>query len=196
METRRVGTMVAALVAGATVAFAQTPEPPVLELPVGARVRVRTDPATGGWIKGVLAGADSESIALVPEGAPPLGPNQLRLPRQAVTRFEIVTGTTRHWLRGLVIGAALGVALGFAIDVDPVKCEFDDNYACSRGEAVGLMGGFSAVIGAGIGGMVKKDLWTPVGLDALGPPPARVGRTGLALRAVPGGASLDLSVRF
>lgn len=171
-------------------------EPPVLELPVGARVRIRTQSAPGNWIKGVLAGADSESIALVPEGAPPLGPNQLRLPRQAVTRFEIVTGTTRHWLRGLVIGAALGVAMGFAIDVDPVKCEFDDNYACSRGEAVGLVGGFSAVIGVGIGGMVKKDQWTPVGLDALGPPPARVGRTGLALRAVPRGASLDLSVRF
>ena len=189
------------LVAGLTVVLAAgatgaQDQPPTLELPVGARVRMQTQSAPGDWIKGVLAGADSESIALVPDGAPPLGPNQLRLPRQAVTRFEIVTGTTRHWLRGLVIGAALGVAMGFSIDVDPERCEFDDNYACSRGEAVALMGGFSAVIGAGIGGGVKKDVWTPVGLDALGPPPARVSRTGLALRAVPGGASLDLSVRF
>jgi len=171
-------------------------QPPTLELPVGARVRIRTYPATGDWIKGVLAGADSETIALVPDGAPPLGPNQLRLPRQAVTRFEMVTGTKRHWLRGLVIGAALGVAMGFAIDVDPERCEFDDNYACSRGEAVALLGGTSAVIGAGIGALFKKDVWTPVGLDALGPPPARVSRAGLSLRAVPGGASLDLSVRF
>ena len=121
----------------ATDALAQaSPEPPALELPVGARVRVRTYPATGGWIKGVLAGADSGTIALVPEGAPPLGPNQLRLPREAVTRFEIATGKKRQWLPGLVVGAALGVAMGFAIDVDPVRCEFDDNYACSRGEAV------------------------------------------------------------
>lgn len=171
-------------------------QPPMLELPVGARVRVRTQSAPGDWIKGVLAGADAESIALVPDGAPPLGPNQLRLPRQAVTRFELVTGTTRHWLRGLVIGAALGVAMGFAIDVDPERCQFDDNYACSRGGAVALMGGTSAVLGAGIGAFFKKDVWTPVGLDALGPPPARVARTGLAVRAVPGGASLDLSVRF
>jgi hypothetical protein len=171
-------------------------QPPALELPVGARVRLRTYPATGGWIRGVLAGADAETIALVPDGAPPLGPNQLRLPRQAVTRFEMVTGTTRHWLRGLVIGAALGVAMGFAIDVDPERCQFDDNYACSRGEAVAILGGTSAVLGVGIGGLVKKAVWTPVGLDALGPPPARVARTGLALRAVPGGASLDLSVRF
>lgn len=171
-------------------------QPPTLELPVGARVRVQTQSAPGDWIKGVLAGADAESIALVPDGAPPLGPNQLRLPRQAVTRFELVTGTTRHWLRGLVIGAVLGVAMGFAIDVDPERCEFDDNYACSRGEAVALVGGTSAVLGAGVGAFFKKDVWTPVGLDALGPPPARVSRAGLALRAVPGGASLDLSVRF
>jgi hypothetical protein len=188
------------LVAGLTGALAAgavaQDEPPTLELPAGVRVRIRTQSAPGAWIKGVLASADSGAIALVPEGAPPLGPNQLRLPRDSVTRLEIVTGTERHWLRGLVIGAALGVAMGFAVDVDPVRCEFDDNYACSRGEAVGLVGGFSAVVGAGIGGMVRKDVWTPVGLDALGPPPARVGRTGLALRAVAGGASLDLSVRF
>ncbi len=181
----------------ATDALAQAPpEPPALELPVGARVRVRTYPATGGWIKGVLAGADSGTIALVPDGAPPLGPNQLRLPREAVTRFEIATGKKRQWLPGLVVGAALGVAMGFAIDVDPVRCEFDDNYACSRGEAVALLGGTMAALGAGVGSLVRRDVWTPVGLDALGPPPARVGRAGLGLRAVPGGVSLDLSVRF
>lgn len=181
----------------ATDALAQAlPEPPALELPVGARVRVRTHSAAGDWIKGVLAGADSGTIALVPDGAPPLGPNQLRLPREAVTRFEIATGKKRQWLPGLVVGAVLGVAMGFAVDVDPLRCEFDDNYFCSRGEAVGVMGGFSAAMGAGIGALVKRDVWTPVGLDALGPPPARIGRAGLGLRALPGGLSLDLSVRF
>jgi len=82
------------------------------------------------------------------------------------------------------------------MDVDPVRCEFDANYACSRGEAVAATGGFLAAGGAGIGALVKRDVWTPVGLDALGPPPARVGRAGLGLRALPGGVSLDLSVRF
>ena len=181
----------------ATDALAQAvPEPPTLELPVGARVRVRTQAAPGDWIKGVLTGADSGAIALVPDGAPPLGPNQLRLPREAVTRFEMATGKKRQWLPGLVVGAVLGVALGFAVDVDPVRCEFDTNYACSRAEAVGLMGGTLGVAGAGIGALVKRDVWTPVGLEALGPPPARVSRAGVSLRAVPGGASLDLSVRF
>jgi hypothetical protein len=181
----------------ATDALAQAvPEPPTLELPVGARVRVRTQAAPGDWIKGVLTGADSGAIALVPDGAPPLGPNQLRLPREAVTRFEMATGKKRQWLPGLVVGAVLGVALGFAVDVDPVLCEFDINYYCSRGEAVGIIGGSSAAMGAGIGALVKRDVFTPVGLDALGPPPARVGRAGLGLRALPGGVSLDLSVRF
>lgn len=192
----RAGTVLLAGFLGALATDVLAQAPPALELPVGATVRIRTQAAPGDWMKGVLASADSETIAFVPEGAPPLGPNQLRLPRETVTRLEIVTGKKRQWLPGLVIGAALGVAMGFAIDVDPVRCEFDDNYACSRGEAVALVGGTSAVMGAGIGALFKKDVWTPVGLDALGPPPARVGRTGLALRAVPGGASLDLSVRF
>ena len=181
----------------ATDALAQAvPEPPALELPVGARVRVRTQAAPSDWIKGILASADSGTIALVPEGAPPLGASALRLPRETVTRLDLVTGKKWQWLPGLVIGAALGVAMGFAVDVDPVRCEFDTNYYCSRGEAVGIMGGVSAAMGAGIGALVKRDVWTPVGLDALGPPPARVGRAGLGLRALPGGVSLDLSVRF
>jgi hypothetical protein len=172
------------------------PQPPALELPAGARVRVRTQAAPADWIKGTLARADSGSIVLVPEGAPPLGPNQLRLPRETVTRLEIVTGKKRQWLRGLVMGVALGVALGFAIDVDPVRCEFDDNYACSRGEALGLMGGTFGAVGAGVGAQVRKDVFTPVGLEALGPPPTRVTLAGCGLRVVPGGLALGVSVRF
>jgi len=177
-------------------ATAQDAPPPALQLPVGARVRLRTQAAPGDWMKGTLAGADSGTIALVPDGAPPLGANQLRLPRETVLRLELVTGKKRQWLPGLVVGLALGVAMGFSMDVDPVRCEFDDNYFCSRGGAVAAMGGTSAAIGAGIGALVRRETWMPVGLDALGPPPARVTRAGFGLRAVPGGLALDASVRF
>lgn len=182
------------LVAGEGLAQ-EMPEPPALELPMGARVRVRTE-ASGEWIKGTLASADAGTISLVPEEAPPLGANQLRLPSEAVTRLEVRTGRKRQWLPGLLVGAALGVALGVSMDVDAVQCEFDDNYFCSRGGAVAAMGGTFAGLGALVGSLVKKDVWTPVAIDALGPPRKGVARAGLGLRPVPGGVALALSVQF
>jgi hypothetical protein len=183
------------LVAGEGVAQ-EVPPPPALELPMGARVRLRTQASPGGWIKGVLASADTGAISLVPEEAPPLGANRLRLPRDTVTRLEVLTGKKRQWLPGLLIGAAAGLAMGFSEPVDPVQCEFDQNTFCNRGVAVAAMTGTSAVLGALVGSLVKKDVWTPVALDALGPPPTRVARAGLGLRAVPGGLALRLSVSF
>jgi hypothetical protein len=173
------------VLAGADVVAQPTSEPPALKLPVGARVRVRVVAAPGPWMKGHLAGADSASIALIPEGAPPLAGSELRLPRETISRLEIATGKKRHWLAGLAIGAAAGLAM-----------EFDDNYFCSRGEALAWMGGTLAAVGAGVGALVKSDVWIPVALDALGPPPARVGRVEPALRATPAGLSLGVSVRF
>ena len=174
----------------------EAPQPPALEIPVGARVRLQTRVAPGDWVKGVLVTADTGTISLVPEDAPPLGENQLRLPSEAVTRLEVVTGKKRQWLRGLLIGAAAGVAMGFAMDIDSERCEFDDDYFCSRGGAVAAMGGTFAGIGTLVGSLIRKDVWTPVALDALGPPPARVTRAGLGLQAVPGGLGLTLSARF
>jgi hypothetical protein len=86
--------------------------------------------------------------------------------------------------------------MGFAMDVDPSNCAYDSYYFCSRGEAVAASGATFAGIGALVGCAFKKDVWVPVGLDALGPPPVRLARAGVGLRAVPGGVSLDLSVRF
>jgi hypothetical protein len=51
-------------------------------------------------------------------------------------------------------------------------------------------------LGALVGSLIKTDVWTPVALDALGPPRARGARTGLGLRAVPGGLGAQLSVSF
>ena len=173
----------------------ERPEPPALELPVGARVRLRT-PASGDWIEGVLAGADSRTISLVPEEAPPLGANHLRLPSAAVTRLEVLTGRKSRWLAGLLVGAAVGVAMGFDMDVDGVQCELDDNYFCSRGEAIAAMGATSAGIGALVGSLIKKEIWTPVALDALGPPREKAPRAELGLRPVSGGVALALTVQF
>lgn len=176
--------------------LAQDPEPPALELPVGARVRLRTVASPDHWLQGLLAGADTGTIALVPEEAPPLGANRLRLPSDTVTRLEVLTGKKRQWLLGLLIGAGVGVAMGFDESVDPVECQVDEYTFCNRGTAVAAMGATMAGFGALVGSLIKTDVWTPVALDALGPPPARRARTGLGLRAVPGGLGAELSVSF
>jgi len=171
------------------------PEPPALELPMGARVRVRTQ-ASSEWIKGTLASADAGTISLVPEEAPPLGANQLRLPSEGVTELEVLTGRKSRWIPGLLVGAAAGVAMGLDMDVDPVQCEFDDNYFCNRTSAVLAMTATSAVLGALVGKLIKSDVWTPVALDALGPSRETGARAGLELQPVPGGLGVAVSVRF
>jgi hypothetical protein len=172
------------------------PEPPSLELPVGARVRLWTVASPDQSVQGLLAGADAGTIALVPEAASPLGTSYLRLPSETVTRLEVLTGKKKQWLPGLLVGAAAGVAMGFEEHVDPVQCEYDDYTFCNRATAVAAMGATSAFLGALVGSLIKTDVWTPVALDALGPPRARGARTGLGLRAVPGGLGAQLSVSF
>ncbi len=170
-------------------------EPVLLTLPMGSRVRLQTTAAPGAWVKGILVNADSASIALVPENAPPLGANQLRVPSASVGRFELRIGGKRHWLYGLAAGVALGVAVGFSADVDPVACEFDYDYMCSRGEALayGVFG--MGAVGAGVGALIKTDKWTPVALDALAPPAPRVSGLAPRLRALPRGG-VELAVAF
>ena len=187
------------IVASPSVARAQAPAEPVpLTLPMGARVRVQTTAAPGSWMKGILVSADSSTIAMVPEHAPPLGANQLRLPSASIGRFELHTGSKRHWLIGLAAGVAVGVAVGATTnEIDPVACEYDYNYACSRGEAIALYGATFGAIGAGIGALVKTDRWTPIAVDALGPPPPRVSGIVPRVRALPrGGVELALAVGF
>jgi hypothetical protein len=176
--------------------LAQEAPPPALELPLGAPVRLRLDAARGGWVEGVLADVDSRSISLLPREAPPLGANPLRLPSTSITRLEVLTGKKRQWLPGLLIGAAVGLAMGIGEKVDPVRCQFDEYTFCSRGAAVATMTGSSAFLGALIGGMVKTDIWTPVALDALGPLAPRGPRTSLRVGAARGGAGAQLSVSF
>jgi hypothetical protein len=191
--------VVVAISASPAIAAAQpSAEPAPLRLPMGSRVRVQMASAPGSWTKGILTSADSAGVSLIPEHAPPLGDNQLRLPTTSVSRLELMTGTKRHWLHGLVIGAAAGAALGFLAEVDPVACQYDDyNYSCSRGEAVGYTAAGGAMIGVLIGGLVTSQRWTPVALDALGPPAPRVSGVTPRLRALPrGGIELALAVGF
>jgi hypothetical protein len=175
---------------------ALAPEP-VLTLPLGAKVRLQSQASPGHWMRGVLVRADSASVAIVPEGAPPLGANQLSLATASVGRFELKSGSQRHWLWGLAAGAALGLVMGATTDVDPVACEYDDNYECSRGEALASYALGAAALGAGVGALIKTDRWTPLALDGLAPPAPRVSGVTPRLRVLPGGGvALGLTVGF
>ncbi len=169
-------------------------EPSLLTLPMRAQVRLQAKAAPKQWIKGVLVGADASSVVIVPQNAPPVGANQLRLPSSSIGRLELKTGSRRQWLWGLAAGAALGFVLG-ATTYDDEECDFGPG--CSRavaGVGTGLVLGGA---GAGVGALITTDRWTPVAIDTLAPPAPRV--TGFAplLRVLPaGGVSLGLALGF
>ena len=79
--------------------------------------------------------------------------------------------------------------------MDSVACKYDDEYFCSRGEAVaGGAIGFG-LIGAGVGALVKTERWAPVALEALGPSAPRESGLAPRLRALPHGG-VELGVAF
>ena len=197
MKKRLAFVCVLVLAAAAAVPAQPAAEPAPLQLPTGSKVRLRTRTAPQGWVKGYLASANASSIALVPEGAPPLGASEMRLPTESVTRLELNTGRQHYWLAGLVAGAAIGIAVGATTDVDPVACKYDYNYECSRGAALATYGFGLAAIGAGVGALVKTDRWTPVALDALGPAAPRASGLAPRLRALPhGGVEAGIAFGF
>jgi hypothetical protein len=171
MKPRCLALMAVILAADPPAALAQAPPaPPPLKLPAGVRVRVWTYSMGGQRIEGTLLAADASGITLVPKGTHPLLTGEMRLPAPDVTRLDVALEKKRHWWQGALIGAAVGAALAFTDDVDPVLCELNENVLCSRGEAVLEYGLAFTAIGAGIGALIKTDRWTPVALDAFGPP--------------------------
>ncbi|HSD29163.1 MAG TPA: hypothetical protein VLL75_17815 [Vicinamibacteria bacterium] len=187
MKPRCLALFLAVLGTGAPPAFAQAhPAPPPLRLPSGVRVRVWTHSLPGQRIEGTLLRADSGAVTLVPRSDQPLVGGELKLPAADVTRLDVTLGKKRHWWQGAVIGAALGLAVALTDDVDPVLCKVNENVLCSRGEALLVYGLTSTAIGAGVGALIKTDRWTPVALDALGPP----------VREARGPLSVKLTFRF
>jgi hypothetical protein len=149
---------------------AATPAPPPLKLPAGVRVRVWTYSLGGQRIEGTLLSADAAAVTLVPKSSHALATGEMRLPAADVTRLDVALEKKRHWWQGALIGAVVGAAFAFTDDVDPVLCEVNENVLCSRGEAILVYGLGTTAIRAGVGALIKTDRWTPVALDAFGPP--------------------------
>lgn len=73
--------------------------------------------------------------------------------------LEVSTGTKRHWIAGLLIGAVGGAVLGYAVGGPDGRSDLDPRPFVAV--AFGVLGGLGGTIA---GGLTKTDRWTTVPL--------------------------------
>ena len=177
----RVISVVAVLLGSATSVAGQEPAVAsvVSTLTPGTRVRVLTT-IVQSRVRGVVVAVDDTVLTLAPEGGLPLKVSLL-----SITQMDVSLGQRRNTLKGLAIGVLSGIALGFAMPVDPETCYSQNTTSfCSRRDAIGggtvLLGGLGTVIGA----LIKTDRWAPisVGLRSAATTRGRALEVALALR--------------
>jgi hypothetical protein len=135
--------MVALLVAGHADA-----EPKDLQLQIGDRIRYRF--ATDKTGKGVLREIGPDWLRVEDtRGA------SHRLEKSALQSLGVLRGKKRNPLGGALIGFLPGAAFGaFAAGA---MCDYGS--PCSYGTAALVVGGMTAVVGAGVGALIKTDRW-------------------------------------
>lgn len=170
---RPISCLAAALVLGPVALAAAQDAPATLARYQGAQVRFVWKTEPGAVKRGTLVRGDGTSITFALPGE-----GQVTLPTTSVSRLDIYAGRKRHTWHGLVGGAAVGVALGFAAKVDADRCNDSYTTACSRGEALATYGGGGALVGALVGTLIQSDRWTPVVLPALRTSAVPAGRAG------------------
>ena len=122
-------------------------------LAVGTQVRLRSS-AIVGRPRGIVASVDDMAVTLTADGGRPV-----TIPLASITALEASLGRRRNALQGLVIGAVSGALLGLAFDVDSNDCGDQSDNFCSRGEAVGAGSFTFALLGTGIGALIKSERW-------------------------------------
>ena len=129
----------------------------------GSRVRLVSS-SVGARLQGTVLAVDDKELTLVSEERPPL-----KVALSSIAELDLSMGRRRHWRRGLLIGAGVGLLWGAVAKVDEDFCDPDytTNF-CSRGEAMGGMTAASGLMGAGIGALFKSDRWAPVRLGRPG----------------------------
>jgi hypothetical protein len=148
---------IALLFAVEAVAAAQEPTTSLASVvTTGQRVRVRSITEPHPVVGGVSA-VDIDFLTVIPDGL-----SLIKIPASSITTVDASRGRTRNWRKGLVVGLAVGVGLGFAFPVDAANCGPETPNFCSRGQA--LTGGTVVFggIGAGVGAFIKSERWTPL----------------------------------
>lgn len=143
--------LIALVLVSGTSACGEQPEPSGLPLTVGSHVRLRSG-AVSESLRGIVAVMDEHALTLATDhGA-------LRVPLDAITTAEMRVGRRSHARQGLAIGGALGLLAGTQFPVDPRTCnDRNSNSFCSRGAAVTGGAVSYALLGAGVGAVIKTD---------------------------------------
>lgn len=130
-----------------------------------ARFAFLAPTAIQGRVQGTLMAMDEKSLVLSAEDQRPLS-----VPRPAITQLEVSRGKRRRALKGMILGAGIGGALGGAADLligEPGNLCFAgcSSSGDSRAGVAGLSVLAGAFYGAGIGALVKSDRRSAVPLE-------------------------------
>ena len=127
----------------------------VLWFEPGAKVRV-TAPTLGlDGHTGVIQELTGDRLYLATETNGPLQVH--RIPMSAIAKLDVRTGRRSHWVKGAGIGALVGLIRG-------VQVARSDDYPDDDPMEIGVGVVTGALLGIGIGSLIKSDQWTEVPL--------------------------------
>ena len=156
----------------------------MLEVQPGARVRVLAPGALAGRLTGIVIARTADSLTITRTNASPLA-----IPMSRLTSVELSRGKSHAAgaLKGLVIGAAVGLVMGLTPIPEPTCTSRGCDPELTRGEFMGstILGAGS--LGAGIGAIVGRERWDRYQLPA---------RVGLVLPSRTQGVGVSLGYAF
>jgi len=141
----------------------------------GARVRVMHD---GQKTQGILVDISDEVLTLAGSAG------TIQIPRHSVAGIDTWAGERKSALKGALIGLVSGVALDFTSEPYCASGNGLPN-GCSRAASAAETALGGAVVGAGIGLLVKTTTWIPVNLNGLRAGEPNRGPDDLTVRLTP-----------
>ena len=121
--------------------------------------RIRTDCRT---TEGNLVDITTDSVVLTP-GAPP---THLTVPRDLMTRLEVIRGRKSNAGKGALFGFLTGVLAGVVVGASEGEGHMVSSEGAIAAWGLGL-GAAGAVVGVITGAFIKTDRWGNVPLDQL-----------------------------